>query len=310
MSRALLQTGSASSDYMQSMTFVFSLSAILMILTVHSGPSKVRGALSATLQLQPGTHHIKFLVKDDMVCSSYLPTTVDYTNILVNYIEVLPDKPVVSAVPSGHATTVPSKPLDITTKGTETASPARSQALYHQASPSSARASPTPQQKDQAKASRVASPATAAASRQPPKFYTSQIPSYLLDLDTWPPPDEHDRGSPDPSSATARFHRANAATSNLPAPPSLPLFLSKSILNGTTPMKDDNSVLIMPNHTVLNHLATTNIRGGVLATSATCRYKKKVSGSSQPPLVFRAGARRVLSSRCVKLGVLVLTAFF
>jgi hypothetical protein len=60
------------------------------------------------------------------------------------------------------------------------------------------------------------------------------------------------------------------------------MFLSKSILNGTTPTKDDSSVLIMPNHTVLNHLATTNIKQGVLATSATTRYKRKVCFSLFP----------------------------
>jgi hypothetical protein len=53
------------------------------------------------------------------------------------------------------------------------------------------------------------------------------------------------------------------------------MFLAKSILNGATPMKDDASVLIMPNHTVLNHLATSSIRQKVLATSATTRYKRK-----------------------------------
>jgi hypothetical protein len=40
-------------------------------------------------------------------------------------------------------------------------------------------------------------------------------------------------------------------------------------------MKDDSSVLTIPNHTVLNHLLTSSIRSGVLATSATTRYKKK-----------------------------------
>jgi hypothetical protein len=59
----------------------------------------------------------------------------------------------------------------------------------------------------------------------------------------------------------------------------LPLFLNKSILNGVTPMKDDSSVLIMPNHTVLNHLATSSIRDDILATSATTRYKQKVRKS-------------------------------
>ena len=95
-----------------------------------------------------------------------------------------------------------------------------------------------------------------------PEKYHSTIPRYLLDLDA---PEE-----------SSRFQRANTATNNLPNPPSLPMFLSKSILNGTTPMKDDSSVLIMPNHTVLNHLATSSIKDNILATSATTRYKQKV----------------------------------
>ncbi|OJD09557.1 hypothetical protein ACJ73_10226 [Blastomyces percursus] len=42
-----------------------------------------------------------------------------------------------------------------------------------------------------------------------------------------------------------------------------------------TPMKDDSSVLNMPNHTTLNHLATSSIKNGVLATSVSTRYKAK-----------------------------------
>ena len=77
-----------------------------------------------------------------------------------------------------------------------------------------------------------------------------------------------------------RYRRASRAIQHLPQPPSLPMFMSKSILNATTPQKDDASVLTMPNHTVLNHLATSSIRQGVLATSGTTRYKRKVSAAS------------------------------
>ena len=54
------------------------------------------------------------------------------------------------------------------------------------------------------------------------------------------------------------------------------MFLGKSLLNGNTPVKDDTSVLTLPNHTVLNHLMTSSVKNGVLATSVTTRYKKKV----------------------------------
>lgn len=44
-------------------------------------------------------------------------------------------------------------------------------------------------------------------------------------------------------------------------------------------VKDDSSVLAFPNHTVLNHLMTSNVKNGVLATAVTTRYKKKVCES-------------------------------
>lgn len=254
----------------------------------HNGPSKHKDAVSATLQLPPGTHHVKFLVGNDMICSPHLPTTVDFTNILVNYIEVTPattSKSTKTTAPVAVPAPEPSRPLDIRPKTSEPSAASgrpptpRTQAQEHAASPATRAQRPTPTHTPPPKEARAtASPSM--AQRQPPKHYTSDIPSYLLDLDTWPPP----TGSPDdsPSSAASRFRRANAAAQAQPSPPSLPLFLSKSILNGATPMKDDSSVLIMPNHTVLNHLATTNIKNGVLATSATTRYKKKVS--CRPPL--------------------------
>ncbi len=95
------------------------------------------------------------------------------------------------------------------------------------------------------------------------RTYTAAIPRYLRDLD-----------APEGSRAHRRITRAMAQL--LPAPPALPGFLGRSILNssGTRP-KDDSSVLVMPNHTVLNHLATSSIKDGVLATSVTTRYQSK-----------------------------------
>jgi hypothetical protein len=102
---------------------------------------------------------------------------------------------------------------------------------------------------------------SATLSPGPPKSYHRDIPRFLLDLDA-------------PDDSPALIH-ANSVVNTLPSPPTLPMFLGKSILNGATPMKDDASVLIMPNHTVLNHLATSSIKNKVLATSATTRYKRK-----------------------------------
>ncbi|KAK5121994.1 hypothetical protein LTR85_004566 [Meristemomyces frigidus] len=240
---------------------------------------KETGYFKGTLPLKPGTHHLKFLVNDEMITSNELPTTVDYTNALVNYIEVVaalpsatqqqppaPAEPMPipgAAVTAGQAepTGEPAtRPLDIRTAGraSETGADLSStlqDTLSMSAAPTqTAQPTPTPQP--------APKPAPAPKPRLPRPQYTKEIPAFLLDLDTHGVEDE-------------RFLRAKRVEQNLPQPPSLPMFLGKSILNAATPHKDDASVLTMPNHTVLNHLATSSIKNGVLATSGTTRYKRK-----------------------------------
>ncbi len=197
-----------------------------------------------------------------MCLSDHLPTAVDFTNILVNYLEVSPDdlpqlptepveipsaKPVPeSRGPPREAVIPPGLHPPLTIPPTP-----ELRAVAHDAAP------PTPL------ASTTVEKSASSVPVGPPKSYHSVVPRFLADLD-----------APEDSS---RFARAGAAANTLPAPPSLPLFLGKSILNMSTPMKDDSSVLMHPNHTVLNHLATSSIRSHVLATSATTRYKRKVS---------------------------------
>ncbi|CAO2649634.1 Nn.00g070190.m01.CDS01 [Neocucurbitaria sp. VM-36] len=212
----------------------------------RNGPSKKKDALSAYVLITPGTHHLMFIVDNDMRTSDKLPTAVDYTNILVNYLEVSYDD-----VPQPASDAAERKAsLDATTPVHEREAPT---GIYPpQILP------PTPElQPVKAPLPEPAKPKIP----EPTKRYHQNIPRYLLDLDA---PEE-----------SSRFARANATTNSLPTPPTLPGFLGKSILNGTTPMKDDSSVLIHPNHTVLNHLATSSIKDNILATSATTRYKQK-----------------------------------
>jgi hypothetical protein len=217
----------------------------------RNGPSKKKNVLSAIVNIAPGTHHIKFIVDGDMRTSEMLPTAVDYTNILVNYLEVsLDDLP--GPAPSAD---------EVAKSAAVAAREAHELPGIHPPMV----LPPSPELR--AIRSRAEAERATAASKQslhpkePPKRYHQTIPRYLLDLDA---PEE-----------SSRMARASAAASHLPTPPTLPMFLSKSILNGTMPMKDDSSVLIMPNHTVLNHLATSSIKDGILATSATTRYKQK-----------------------------------
>lgn len=183
---------------------------------------------------------MKFIVDGDMRASDNLPTAVDFTNHLINYIEI-------SADDANRARRVSDK--DQKTSATPDTHPQQ-------------------EISDSQSADRVGSPVQEEADKGepeeiPPGDFRGVMPQFLADLDK-------DEESPEYQQAARIIGDANA-------PPSLPLFLGKSILNGTTPMKDDSSVLNYPNHTVLNHLATSSIKNGVLATSATTRYKRKVS---------------------------------
>ncbi len=169
-----------------------------------------------------------------MQLSNELPTAVDYTNILVNYIEVSADD-----LPKDSKTEIKVHPPQVLPETTEATDHDRN---------SVGKTQPT--------------------EATEPVFFGDDVPKYLHDLDL----SEHSK----------RYQRAARGAAEFSTPPSLPLFLGKSILNGSTPMKDDSSVLNMPNHTVLNHLATSSIKNQVLATSVTTRYKRKVSSVCNP----------------------------
>jgi hypothetical protein len=200
--------------------------------------------MSTTLHLRPGTHHLKFIVDGDMRASDNLPTAVDFTNHLVNYVEVIADemqgqrsrresdRAMKNVVPPGihppqvlpETLTTREKQENIYSEGEEEGEPEE---------------------------------------EIPVGDFRDTLPPFLVDIDA------EDEG--------AEYQRAANVIADTSTPPILPLFLGRSILNGTTPMKDDNSVLNYPNHTVLNHLATSSIKNGVLATSVTTRYKRKAS---------------------------------
>jgi hypothetical protein len=240
----------------------------------RSGPSKHPDALSAIINLQPGTHHVRFIVDQDMRLSKHMPTAVDFTNFLVNYIEVVPEPEkdsVVSAEPVGdpagkeqmQSAEQASQPRPIEYRAPPGVHPPHILPPTPELIAVPSRAA-TPKATPQPTAEKKTTQADSVPlARDSSKRYHSEVPSFFLDLD-----------QPEDS---PRYTRAHAVMRTVPAAPSLPMFLNKSILNGTTPMKDDASVLNMPNHTMLNHLATSSIKNKVLATSATTRYKRKVS---------------------------------
>ncbi|CAI7567712.1 unnamed protein product [Penicillium pancosmium] len=186
--------------------------------------------MSTTLNLRPGTHHLKFIVDGEMRASDTLPTAVDFTNHLVNYVEI-------SADDARRDNDTPAGVND-------------SQSIADNSRDGkSEETTDDPPKKEEIE------------EEVPPGDFGGAVPQFLADLDK-------EEDSP------AYLQAANVI-GDTATPPSLPLFLGKSILNSTTPTKDDSSVLNYPNHTVLNHLATSSIKNGVLATSVTTRYKRK-----------------------------------
>lgn len=191
-----------------------------------------------TINLPSGTHHLKFVVDGEMVTSPSLPTAVDFNNFLVNYIEI--------------ATEDLSKPRRESTQPGTKSTATQGLTADEQDQGRSGDQTPDDSDMDELQVEEI-----------PAGDFRRIIPQALVDIDL---PEE------DP-----RYQTAQRILTEVPGPPSLPLFLSRSILNGILPVKDDNSVLTLPNHTVLNHLMTSSVKNGVLATSVTTRYKKKVS---------------------------------
>ncbi|KAK9468422.1 5'-AMP-activated protein kinase beta subunit, interation domain-containing protein [Lipomyces arxii] len=87
----------------------------------------------------------------------------------------------------------------------------------------------------------------------PPLEYTNEIPDLFMNPE-----------------ASERY-----ISEDYPAPPYLPPHLETVILNTNSTEKDDSSVLPIPNHVVLNHLATTSIKHNVLAVASVSRYARK-----------------------------------
>ncbi|KAK8001417.1 hypothetical protein PG991_013639 [Apiospora marii] len=198
-------------------------------------PAKGReGVLEAVIPVFPGTHHIKFLVDGSMETSIHLPTTVDFGNNLVNYIEVSGETAVTREFDGGA-----SPPRDAEEAAALPSRPGSQDKLTDAENVHHKRTLSIP----------------------PPEVFSERLPKYLADFD-----------QPEDSRP---YQLSIAALDKLPTPLSLPSFLTKPIMNNHTLIKDDNSVLNMPNHTVLNHLATSSIKNNVLAVSATTRYRSK-----------------------------------
>ncbi|KAF8475663.1 5'-AMP-activated protein kinase beta subunit, interation domain-containing protein [Kalaharituber pfeilii] len=219
---------------------------------LHSPDSNM---LSAIVPLPAGTHHVKFLVDGELRTSDALPTAVDSTGILVNYLEINADdmlaplerqpSPIEAEGPSFQA--VQDATQNPHHSHSHTYSPGANDHHHHHS---------------HSAVSNTDEPFGFIKPR--PQRYTDTIPAYLRDFE-----ENQDRYAVSGSALNPHDSSGDQDVIKIPPPPALPLMLGKVILNSSSHLKDDNSVLGIPNHVVLNHLATSSIKNHVLAVSAT-----------------------------------------
>lgn len=208
------------------------------------------GPFVRTLYLPPGTHRLKFIVDNRWRVSNELNTASDGDGNMVNYVEVPSVSTAARASAPEPAADAPDAP--------DAAWAAALADLHVQ---------PRSSDWDEMLGDDPAAPPAADGT------WTSAIPAGVeLAQETEEALHEHemDRDAP----------------ALLPTPPMMPPQLEKVILNSSpaniagsmsvpSSVVDDTSVLPAPNHAVLNHLAASAIKNGVLAVGSVQRYKRK-----------------------------------
>ncbi|ORY91670.1 hypothetical protein BCR35DRAFT_298931 [Leucosporidium creatinivorum] len=234
---------------------------------------------SALISLPPGPHRLKFIVDRAWKASKHLPVATDADGNLINYLQVNPAN---SKLAAGFWTAAgPSGP------GTPNLVPG---------SVGSAGGTNTPVGGGAAGAQRSA-PAMwtgfddeelgglAEGGEEEEEEWTQEIPPELVEWGEW----EAERDALENESAISvpEGGEPSAPPKELPPPPassgvpppSLPAQLEKGPLNHaayvTQGSGDDNSILPKPDHSVINHLAASPIKGGFLSVGVTTRYKRK-----------------------------------
>ncbi|SCV71071.1 BQ2448_3833 [Microbotryum intermedium] len=215
---------------------------------------------SALISLPPGPHRLKFIVDKEWKASKNLPVATDADGNLINYLHVnAADSKLATELwkAGGSGSTAPA------TRSQPSTSATNSTSLW-----------PTFGDEDDTEAP--------GADGLDDSEWTSEIPYELVEYGEW----EAERDAIENSSSFSNPHPNSPpivlppppAASGVP-PPSLPAQLEKGPLNHaayvTQGSGDDNSILPKPDHSVINHLAASPIKGGFLSVGVTTRYKRK-----------------------------------
>ncbi|KAH3668184.1 hypothetical protein OGAPHI_001938 [Ogataea philodendri] len=210
-----------------------------------NGPSKKDGSFSVQIALPPGTHRFKFVVDNEVRFSNYIPTATDTSGHFVNYLEIIPseheDYTSLNSLTSNNKSKSSLRTLDSKiglTKDDDDMGDGFTR--YHD--------------EDEQP---MDTPAEFIDSI-PPIFTDPKVmEEYYVTLDN--------------------NQRQGNQNQQWLIPPQLPPHLESVILNSYNNTDKDNTsgALSIPNHVVLNHLATTSIKHNTLAVASIVRYKRK-----------------------------------
>ncbi|GME83963.1 unnamed protein product [Ambrosiozyma monospora] len=214
-----------------------------------NGPSSKDGSFSVQLALPPGTHRFKFVVDNEVRISNFIPTATDTSGHFVNYLEIIAnehdDQEQYSSLNKEQGTSrskVSLRALDSKlglTKDDDDMGNGYSR--YHEEQDST-----LSHEKDE------------YYTTIPPIFTDPKVmEEYYVTLDS--------------------NQRSGNHNQQWLIPPQLPPHLESVILNSYNHADKDNTsgALTIPNHVVLNHLATTSIKHNTLAVASVVRYKRK-----------------------------------
>ena len=279
---------------------------LLLILRILSLSPRSDNVWYAWVNVQPGTHHIRYIVDDQVRISDDLPTAVDDQGSLANYVAI-PYSP--HASPS-YGTPHPSAPQRHSSFWSEASSSAAFPEKWTNKLPPELLAAAREEEVYLASLSNSLH-AQPAPHIPPAPVLPRHLDKLILNTRVATDRDTHrerrrkttksrpslsqsgsESGTHSPSNSsqeaiipvtTASGTDVSAAVKQTHPHAMRPTTLKFSNSTGSSSKKldaarltDDSSVLPVPNHVVLHHLSTSAIKNGVLAVADTVRYKKKV----------------------------------
>lgn len=211
---------------------------------------------SIKLKLPVGTHRFRFIVDNELRFSDYLPTATDQMGNFVNYIEIQqPD------VQMGQDDSQQNEYTQDQLQGQE-----HGEQKVGKPSDEDRRDSNLGLTNDDDDMGNGYSRFHEEQSSKPNLNYIKDIPAIFTDPSVM-----------EQYYLTLDNNAQNNQNQSWLTPPQLPPHLESVILNNfsTTDKSNSSGALPIPNHVVLNHLATTSIKHNTLAVASVVRYKRK-----------------------------------